>query len=196
MQYLDEIDPKAAKIGAVNTIVNSNGIFRGYNTDYIGAKKALEKNAEVKGRNVVILGAGGASRAVALAVMELGGSLTILNRTQEKAGQIADEMGCSFGSLHELNDLKPDILINCTSVGMLDENSPVEKSLLKNITVMEVVYSKEKTRLIKDAEANGCKTINGMEMYLYQGIAQEKLWNNIDVSVELMRQASNANNAD
>jgi len=116
--FLDEIDPVALKIGAVNTIVNDNCRLKGFNTDWIGLIKAIEEHIQIKGKKVVLLGAGGAARGIAFGIQESGGDLTILNRTVEKAKNLADEIKCSFGSLEELNKIRADILINSTSLGM------------------------------------------------------------------------------
>ena len=188
MKDLDEIHPVAAKIGAVNTIVHKEGKLIGYNADWVGAVKALETKTEISGKHVVILGAGGAARAVAYGVRGKGGVITILNRTVEKARQIAEEFGCDYGGLDKLGLLKIDILINTTSVGMGSEESLVDRELLKDMVVMDVIYTPMKTRLLIDAEENGCTIISGIEMYLHQGAEQFKLWTGREPPMEFMRE--------
>ena len=129
LKFIGVIDPVAKKIGAVNTVVNNNGKLTGYNTDIIGAIKAIEVKTEIKDKNVTILGAGGAARAIAVGVLEKQGKLTILNRTVEKAEKLSKEFNCNFGSLQDFEKIKTDILINTTSIGMHPEinGTPIDR---------------------------------------------------------------------
>lgn len=192
IKYLDEIDEEARLLGAVNTVKNENGKLIGYNTDARGFISVLEdKNIEIKGKNIALLGAGGAARAIAimLAKEEIE-QITIFNRTVEKAqlivSEISDEFPKVLGSAESLGDSEldfgsVDILINCTSVGMYpkDDEMPLDPKLLKSDAVIcDIVYKPLKTKLLKAAEENGQTAIGGLNMLIYQGILSEEIWLN------------------
>lgn len=189
MDYLDDIEEMAAKIGAVNTIVNQEGQLIGYNTDCNGAIKALEEMIELKDKKTVLLGAGGAARAIAFGLKEKGADITILNRTVKKAEVLATELNCQYGGLERIESFKPDILINTTSLGMFPkvDDLPVRKEFLKNMLVFDIVYNPLKTRLIREAEQNGCATIVGLEMFVNQAALQFTLWTGKKAPLELMK---------
>ena len=201
--FLDKLDPLAEKIGAVNTIVNDDGILTGYNTDATGFLQALlESGIEPKGKNVVILGAGGASRAISFILAERGAYLVILNRlleldwAEELAGRLSNIFGEEVKALELVEENlvgsleKTDILINATSVGMspnIDE-SPVPSTLLKPaLVVFDTVYNPIKTRLLRKAGEAGAKTISGIEMLVWQGALAFEKWTGIKAPVKLMR---------
>ncbi len=196
--FLDELDGLARKIGAVNTIVNDDGVLTGYNTDATGFRQALlERGIEPMGKKVVILGAGGASRAISFILAEQGANLTILNRTPDKARQCASMFSQREVRALELNREnlvevleKADILINATSVGMtpnIDE-TPVPFNLLKpDLTVFDIVYNPIKTRLLREAEEAGAKTISGLDMLLWQGALAFEKWTGVKAPIEVMR---------
>jgi shikimate dehydrogenase len=204
LQFLDELDPLAEKIGAVNTIVNDDGLLKGYNTDASGFLQALlERGIEPEGRNIVILGAGGASRAVSFILADRGAHLVILNRlleldwAEELAGRISRIFGKEVKAL-ELNKEnligalgKADILVNTTSVGMnpnIDE-TPVASDLLRSgIVVFDIVYNPVKTRLLREAEMARAKTIGGLDMLVWQGALAFEKWTGRKAPVELMRE--------
>jgi len=191
MDYLDDIDEVAGKIGAVNTVVNHEGRLIGYNTDLSGAVKALEEKIEIKNKKTVLLGAGGAARAIAFGLKEKGAHLTILNRTVKKAQRLASELGCEYGGLELIDSFKPDILVNTTSLGMhprVDE-MPVRKEFLNDMLVFDIIYNPLRTRLIREAEKNGCPTIPGLEMFINQAALQFTLWTGKEAPVELMKKA-------
>jgi len=201
IQSLDELDSLAEKIGSVNTIVNDNGVLRGYNTDATGFLQALlERRIELEGKNAVILGAGGASRAISFILAEQAANLVILNRTlgkaKEQAGMIskisqreARALELNRENLVEVLE-KADILINTTSVGMtpnIDE-TPVPFNLLKpDLTVFDIVYNPIKTRLQREAEAAGAETIGGLDMLLWQGALAFEKWTGVKAPIEVMR---------
>ena len=141
--YLDELDDLAKKIGAVNTVVNKDGKLIGYNTDITGAIKAIEAKMKIQNKNVTILGAGGASRAIAFGIIQQNGKLTILNRTVEKAKKLALEFECDFGPLKNFEKIKTDILINTTSVGMHPNigATPIDTKSVKNMLVFDIIYN-------------------------------------------------------
>jgi len=203
---LDELDPLAERIGAVNTIVNDNGILKGYNTDAGGFLRALlQKGVELGGKKVVVLGAGGASRAVCFALAGNGAELVILNRQQEMdwavrlAASISRLCGREVKPL-ELNEsnLKielgdADLLVNATSVGMSPDASqtPVDRKLLKpGLVVFDVVYNPIKTRLLSEAEEVGARTISGIDMLIWQGALAFEMWTGLKPPVEIMKTAA------
>jgi shikimate dehydrogenase len=192
MELLDEIDPVAHRIGAVNTIVNSNGKLKGLNTDWVGATRALEEKIVLEGKTVVVLGAGGSARAIGFGLLYLGAHVVLCSRTESRGRALAAELDCPWISLSETEKIAGDILINATSVGMVPnvEKSPVPQSVLPGFkVVMDIVYAPQKTRLLGEAQESGCEIINGLEMLLYQGVAQFEIWTGKKAPVSVMREA-------
>ncbi|MBI5357579.1 shikimate dehydrogenase [Candidatus Saccharibacteria bacterium] len=191
MPHLDKIDEHAKKIGAVNTVVNDNGILTGYNTDWIGAVKPLENVTELKGKKVAVIGAGGAAKAFVYGLTNEGCDVTIYNRTVEKAKSLAEQFNCKYSSLDEQSEIKnADIVCNATSVGFVgqDAEMPIDpENLSPNQIVFDAVYSPLKTELLKYAESIGAKTVYGSEMYLYQGFEQIRLYTGHEAPEEAMR---------
>ncbi len=190
MNFLNEIDPIAEKIGAVNTVVNDKGTLKGYNTDMLGALIPLQHKTDIQHKRATLLGAGGAARAIAYGIIARGGRLTILNRTVAKAAALAHELGCEYGSLSGFEKTPTDILINMTSVGMhptVDE-SPVDTRFVKNMVVLDGIYNPQKTRLLCEAEKNGCSIISGAEMFIHQAAEQFKLWTGIQPEANLLEE--------
>lgn len=192
MPHLDHCDDLALEIGAVNTIVNDNGHLKGYNTDCLGAVRALGTATQIKGRRVVVVGAGGAARAVAFGIREAGGVLTIANRTRNTGESLAAELDAQFVPLAETGGGAWDILINTTSVGMSpnDGEMPVlERALNGDMVVMDAVYNPLKTRLLKHAEEMGCVTVGGVGMFVHQGAIQFELWTGSAAPLDAMEDA-------
>lgn len=191
MKFLDEIDPTAEKIGAVNTIVNDNGILKGYNTDWLGIVTALEKITTVTNKKIAVLGAGGAARAAVFGLKEQGGDVTIFNRTPKKAKELADEFDCGFASMDNAEQIKlVDIIFNATSVGLHPNTgeSPLAADYITgNQIVFDAVYSPYETKLLNDAKKNGATVIHGLDMLLYQGVEQFKLYTGYNAPVDVMR---------
>jgi len=202
--FLDELDPLAQRIGAVNTIVNDDGVLRGYNTDATGfLQTLLERGVEPEGKNMVILGAGGASRAISFILAERGAYLVILNRLLELdwAEGLASRISQIFTKEVEALELneenlakvleKADIVVNATSVGMspnIDE-TPIPAKLLKpGLIVFDIVYNPIKTRLLREAEATGAKTIGGLDMLVWQGVLAFELWTGMKAPVKVMKE--------
>ena len=203
--FLDELDPLAEKIGAVNTIVNDDGVLKGYNTDAGGFMQALlEKGIEPKGKRVVVLGAGGASRAVSFILAERGAGLVILNRLLELAWaeELAVRISHSFKKEVEALELsegnltialgKADILVNATSVGMTDigETPVLSRLLTPGLIVFDVIYNPVKTRLLAEAESAGAETISGLDMLVWQGALAFEMWTGQKAPVELMKEVT------
>jgi shikimate dehydrogenase len=203
ISFLDEVDPTVKFLGSANTILNKEGRLSGFNTDGVGALKALRENgAELSEKKVLLLGAGGAAKAIAFALAEVG-ELVVLNRTADKAKELAAVLGQRFGKkvvggplssdTVQKNLRDSDILINSTKVGMHphENQTIVEPQWLRSdLTVMDIVYNPIETRLAKDAKAAGAKVISGVEMLIYQGAASFELWTSRSAPIEVMRRAA------
>lgn len=190
--YLDAVDKDVRHIGAVNTILNQNGKLTGFNTDARGFISALQEITNPRGKRVVILGAGGAARAVAYALIQSGAEVIITNRTQEKAEKLASKFSCAFVPWNNREKMAADILVNTTSVGMYPQVaiSPFDGRYLSQFElVVDIIYNPEETRLLKLARQAGAKTLGGIEMFIYQGAEQIRLWTGREPPLEVMRQA-------
>ena len=181
IKYLDRIDLVAEEIGAVNTIVNDDGVLTGYNTDCGGALKALEEVTTLSGKKTVLIGSGGAASAIAVGLKKKGVELVVLNRTEEKARKLANRVNAKdSGNLERLVEISSaDILINATSVGMWPGagESLVPKDLFHNrLTVFDTVYIPKETRLLAEAGEKGCAIVYGYKMLLYQAAMQFELF--------------------
>ena len=121
--------------------------------------------------------------------MAKSGKLTILNRTVSKAEKLAQDLGCDFGPVSDFENIKTDILINMTSVGMIPDTdqTPVDTALVKDMVVFDGIYNTEKTKLLIEAEKNGCTIITGTEMFIHQAAEQFKLWTGIAPDLDVMR---------
>ncbi|MCW3992163.1 MAG: shikimate dehydrogenase [Candidatus Bathyarchaeota archaeon] len=205
MRAIDVVDEAAAMIGAVNTVVNDGGVLKGYNTDGVGALRALEGSiGELRGRRVLLLGAGGAARAVAYVIAREAEALTILNRTPRRAVELAgalrekvehrvDISATAFDETHLRRELeRADILINATPIGMHPDvgETPVPRHLLHGrLLVFDLVYNPPRTRLLREAEDAGAETLSGVEMLVYQGAEAFLLWTGKRAPVDLMLRA-------
>lgn len=186
MAYLDEISPEAEKIGAVNTISFANGILKGYNTDYNGFGMSLLRNrVEVKDKSAVILGTGGASKAVVQYLLDAGAkSITYVSRNPGSGPNRSKHSVRTVG-YDEIAQLKGDIIINCTPCGMYPNTdvSPVPYYIFNGFgTAFDLIYNPEETMFLKQARESGLKTINGLYMLVGQAVAAEKIWNGIELS--------------
>lgn len=196
IQYLDELSNASKLTGSVNTVVNDNGTLTGHITDGIGFIRALsDEGIEVKGKKITILGSGGAGTAIMVqSALEGVKELSIFNRnielkttTKNIIKQLNDNTNC-ISTLYALEDKSKlreqiessDILINATGVGMKpqeDQSLITDSSILrKELVVFDCIYSPRETKLLAMAKKNGCKTINGLGMVLFQGAASFKLW--------------------
>jgi shikimate dehydrogenase len=203
-KYLDEVDSTAKFLSSVNTILNKNGRLIGFNTDGVGALRALKENGvNLNGKKLLLLGAGGAAKAIAHALAREVGELCILNRASEKAEELAQALSRAFGrkvvggalssSAVQRNLRDADVLINATSMGMHPNinQSLVEPQWLKpDLAVMDIVYNPLETKLAKDAKAVGAKVISGVEMLLYQGAASFEIWTGLSAPIEVMRKTA------
>lgn len=204
IQYLDEISETAKLSQSVNTIVNDNGILKGYSTDGKGFLKSLEEEKIfVKNKNIIILGIGGASISIiSQAAFEGVENIFVFKRDKNWEKQkkildnISDKTDCKIElySLENKNILKRKIeesylLINATNVGMKENISLIEdKSFFrKDLIVSDIIYSPKKTKLLQIAEKEGCKTVNGIGMLLYQGALSFELWTNKKMPVDYIK---------
>ncbi len=193
IKYLDEVDEVAQKIGSVNTVVNNDGILRGYNTDWLGVVNPLEKITSLDNKVVALIGAGGIARAVAYAVTQSGAKLTIYNRLLDQAEGLAKRFGgqaFSFDNLEKVKDA--DIIFNATPIGMHphEDETPIPIELIrKNQIVFDAVYTPPETKLLRNAKSIGAQIISGVEMFIIQGAAQFELFTNFKAPMEVMRKA-------
>lgn len=190
MELIDEVDDTARKIGAVNTLLcNPKGI-RGTNTDWVGALRSLEPLVPIKGHTFVVLGAGGAARAVVFGIMSRGGRAIVVNRSEGRGRDLAEEFGATFAPLADIDRLEGDCLINTTPVGMHPNNSrmPVRKDILARYrAVADVIYNPMKTMLLEEAQALGCRIATGFDMFIYQGVEQFEMWTGKEAPVQAMK---------
>ena len=202
--FLDELDPLAEKVGAVSVVVNDDGILKGYNTDGTGfLQSMLERGVNPNGKRIVVLGAGGASRSISFILAEKGANLTILNRQLEFdwATELARRISHAFSRETEARVLneetltlaleEADILVNTTSVGMSPDvdGTLVPRRLLRpDLVVMDAIFNPIKTKLLREAEEAGARTIDGLNMLVWQGIQVFEMWTGLEAPLELMRQ--------
>lgn len=177
----EEIDKTAEEIGAVNTLLRTNLGWQGRNTDWIGALRAIAQAVEVDGARALVLGAGGAARAVAYGLTRAGADITISNRCIGRGIELAEHLQADFIALDALpqNRREFDIIVQCTSVGLEDDpaTSLVPESFFKpDMTVMDIVYRPRSTPFVKAAKRAGCTIVSGLDMLLYQGAAQLEWW--------------------
>ncbi|MCL1885946.1 MAG: shikimate dehydrogenase [Dehalococcoidia bacterium] len=212
LPLLDELDTLAQDVGAVNTIVNQNGRLKGYNTDVGGFIEALNAVAfDAKGKHVLLLGAGGAARAMGFALAQQGACISMLSRPahMEQTRLLAQNLthlGKEPVKALKLNDnnLKSELdtaalLVNATSAGMTPNitETPVPASLLRpELVVFDVVYTPLETRLLKEASRIGCTTASGLDMLVRQGALSFKLWTGYDAPQDVMRCAALAEMGD
>jgi len=192
MAYLDELDPQAKEIGAVNTVVNKDGRLLGYNTDSQAAVNPLIPH-NIKGKSICIIGAGGAARAVAHGIAKQGGHLIITNRSHKKGADLVDKVKGRFMPLDQIKSIQADVVINTTSCGMaplhLEDFPFPAQNLTPGMVVMDIVYTPLNTRLLSVARKKGCTTIDGLSMFVAQAAAQFELWTGIKPDTQAMRDA-------
>jgi len=199
--YLDELDPLAARIGAVNTIKSINGVLKAKNTDAEASKKSLiNGGCSLSGKNILVLGAGGAARAVSFALADDVEKIIITNRTKKRAISLAKEInkktnGKAEAYSNEKSILKKfisdtHILINTTPVGMhpnIDEMPIPETLLHENLFVFDVIYNPLQTKLLKKAKRRGCEILGGLDMLVNQGALSFQWWTGKEPDISLMK---------
>ena len=205
IEHLDGVDPSALRIGAVNTIVNEDGRLKGYNTDGTGALMGLtEAYGRVEEARVVMVGAGGAARAIGYHLSTAVRELTIANRTLERAEELATSLSANPECRATVRSIpleretlraaieEADTLVNGTPLGMhpRTNDTPVQKEMLHpGLLVFDMVYNPIKTRLLREAEEAGAATLPGVNMLVYQGATAFKMWTGEDPPVETMKAA-------
>jgi shikimate dehydrogenase len=194
MSLLDWVDEEAAFIGAVNTVVNSEGKLTGYNTDGRGFISSLsEEGISIDGKNIVIIGAGGASRAVSYYLSEKSSGLYLFDIKRAKADRLVNDLARIRDNvflLHDLEDVgKPDIIINATPLGLkTGDPMPIDAGKITgDMVVCDLVY--RNTRFLQEADKKGARTLNGAGMLLWQGVLAFELWTGQKPPVEVMRRA-------
>ncbi|WP_049928287.1 shikimate dehydrogenase [Halopiger goleimassiliensis] len=187
-------DAMAERIGAVNTIDFTGAEPTGHNTDAAGAIRALrEHDVTLEGGDAVVVGAGGAGRAVSFGLADAGATVAVANRTESSAHDLASEVPDATG--HGLDDLDSlladaDVLVNATSVGMEEDATPVPADALHgDLAVLDAVYRPLETRLLRDAADAGATTVDGAWMLLYQGVEAFELWTGREAPVAAMNEA-------
>jgi shikimate dehydrogenase len=199
MRYLDNVDDTCKKIGAVNTVLNDDGILRGFNTDMDGFLEPIKrKEIQIKNSKIFLLGAGGASRAIIAGFQkECADSIVIANRTKENGDELArfsndiglDATSVQLDAMNELNS-KFDFIVNASSLGLKGEKNIIPSSLMdEQTTVYDIVYKPLKTDLINTAKENNCKIIYGYEMLLGQAIRSFEIWLDQKAPYEAMKRS-------
>lgn len=195
LKYLDKISDEARYIGAVNTIINEDGLLIGFNTDTFGFIMSLkEENVKIKNRQFLVIGAGGASKAVLYGILKEGGDIFLFNRTISKAFKIKDD----FKALGEIKIVEKiektlldtvQIIVNTTSLGLKpDDPMPIEPSFLnENHTFCDIVYPE--TPLMIEARKIGCKVIGGLGMLLWQAAKAFEIWTGYEAPIEVMKKS-------
>ncbi|EJN18385.1 shikimate 5-dehydrogenase [Pseudomonas sp. GM78] len=191
MPYLDKVDESARVIGAVNTINNVDGVLTGYNTDYLGAVRALQEVTELRDKRIAVIGAGGAARAVVYGCLQAAGEVTVFNRSIERGTALAEDLGARWGGSIEAFTAKSfDIVINATSVGFKQPDSnPLDGRLASHLIVMDVAFMPVHTALLLQAKALGCSTVAGTRMLVHQACRQIELYTGKEAPIDIMEQA-------
>jgi 3-dehydroquinate dehydratase / shikimate dehydrogenase len=192
LRHLDDCDPMAAAIGAVNTVVvRGGGKLYGYNTDYVGVLRALERRIPLRGSRALIFGAGGAARAVAFALAESGASVCVCARRAQAAKALARAVGGEVVKRPRLQREFFDAIVNATPVGMYPaaDRSPLAARELNCRLVFDLIYRPRVTMLMQLAASRGIETVSGVEMFVAQGTAQWEIWTGERAPVEAMRRA-------
>jgi shikimate dehydrogenase len=198
--FLDFVDPLAEKIGAVNTVINRDGVLAGYNTDGEGACGAIEASAgDASSLKVLILGTGGSARAIAFTLLDRGAKVSIAGRTGRTQTELVNNLSSHFKNIGSLSlaDLDKetaarfDVIVNTTPLGMKqDDPLPLDPSLLSpGQTVFDIVYRPHETAFLRAAEEQGCAKIYGIEMLIRQAAAQCTLWTEKEAPTDAMRTA-------
>lgn len=189
---MDRIEENAQAIGALNTVVNREGLLIGYNTDAIGALNAIGERTDPSGKHALILGAGGVARAISFGLKAAGARVTIANRTDSRGRELAAAVGGAYVPLSHVSGERAEIIVQATPLGM--KGAPGEmpvplETLREGVTVLETIYNPRKTLFLERAEALGCTTISGLEMFLRQGAEQLRLWTGLEPPLDIMRHA-------
>ena len=189
---VDDLSPTAAKLGAVNCVRRDGDRLVGENTDGIGFVDSLRSQLQMDpdGLTIVIVGAGGAARSIALAMAEHGAQVGIFNRTATSAEEVVEIVGAASSVVQEEAIREADVIVNATPLGMSNDSLPFDPTLLsKGQSLIDLIYEPEKTALLLEAESLGVKTLNGVGMLLHQAGAQFQLWTGCEPPLREMAQA-------
>lgn len=194
LPLLERIDDEASFIGAVNTIVNDSEVLKGFNTDGRGFMKALsEEDVYLDGKKVIIIGTGGACRAISYYVSEKASHLALFDIEHSKAEKLKNDLGEIRNNVTILKSLQDarhfDVIVNATPLGMKsDDPSPLDPDFITaDMVICDLVY--KKTKFLRDAEQRGARTLDGSGMLLWQGVLAFELWTGVKPPVSLMREA-------
>ncbi|MCA9081730.1 MAG: shikimate dehydrogenase [Planctomycetaceae bacterium] len=198
LRFANLADESSVEIGAANTLFKDpQGKWRASNTDYAAALESIliglaQKGVKsLSGQRVLLLGAGGAARAIGLAVMKSQGVLTVTNRTKARGKTLADELGCQFVTWENRGASACDVLVNCTPVGMspnVDDTPYAQHWMHDGLVVFDTVYNPENTLLLKEAREHGCSVVSGLEMFVRQAAAQFKRFTGREAPLDVMRE--------
>jgi shikimate dehydrogenase len=192
-EYLDAVDEEARVIGAVNTVVNEGGRLTGYNVDWIGAVRAFREEIDVSTARAAVVGAGGGARAIVYGLAREGARITVYNRSEENGRALAERFGVDFGGLPEALALAVsfDLIAHATPVGFHDGTSTLlpRAALRPGTVVFDAVPVPIETRLLREAKANGCRTIPGVRMQLHQAACQFELYTGRAPDLAVMERA-------
>ena len=192
MDYLDHFEVLAKQVSSVNTVKNEDSNLNGYNTDATGALKALQEKTDVRGKKALVLGAGGAARAIIYALKEFGAYVYIFNRTIQKAEELAEKFDVEVINFRDIKEAGFDIIVNATPIGMAPH---IEQSLLtadqikEGATVMDIVTNPLETQLLKEAKKAGGEAVSGERMLLHQAAGQFEIWFDKPAPIEVMEKA-------
>jgi len=197
IKFLNVINPRATEIGAVNCVFKKNNQFWGFNTDWFGFSMALKRNyIDLKNKSILVLGAGGVAYSVLYSlIQENVKKIFIKNRTILNAEKLIEHFKFKIGNIDVMNfeNAKPknsdiDIIVNCTSLGMKPNETRMainEGFILKKHTVIDTIYNPVETLLLKKSNEKRAKTLNGLDMFIYQGLASLDIWFGENVSQKL-----------
>ncbi|AOR24488.1 shikimate dehydrogenase [Clostridium taeniosporum] len=192
MKYLDEISLEAKKIKAVNTILLSNNKLYGFNSDYYGFNTILVKNnIEVNGKVAMILGTGGASKAVVTLLLDKGIKKIYLISRTKKSRSISEDERIEYETYEDINDVKGDILINATPIGMYPNlnNSPVNENIINNFDVLiDLIYNPRETKFLQCGKKLNKKVCGGLDMLIGQGIKSSEIWHDMSINIDIQEE--------
>lgn len=192
MTYMDHFEPLARILGSVNTVKNEDSNLNGYNTDSTGAMRALQEKISLYDKTALVLGAGGAARAIAYGLREFGAQVSVFNRTREKAEILAEEFEANVVEFRDIKGAEFDIIVNATPIGssLFSEQSLLTaEQIRQGAVVMDIITHPRETQLLREAEKSGAEVISGERMLLHQAAGQFEIWFNKPAPFEVMEKA-------
>jgi shikimate dehydrogenase len=192
IDYMDHVEVLAREISSVNTVMNEKSNLAGFNTDATGAMKALQEKTDLFGKKALVLGAGGAARALVYGLREFGAEVFVFNRTPDKAKELAKRFVVQTIDFRKIGQEGFDIIVNCTPVGMfpnVNESLLTADHIKKGAVVMDVITKPLETQLLIEAKKAGAEVISGERMLLHQAADQFVIWFNRPAPLEVMEKA-------